>query len=141
MFDWLKRLFKKEEKIDWSKTKLIQDTKKRVAPIDINPPEEPKKPLLEHIEPKNNELKDAEKVSKESFKIYEGFLICDKDMLEEVENDLRKIIEKDPSFPKIDRVGALIVLRDNNKDELHKKLSWVVNNIDGAKGYWVRTLE
>jgi SepF-like predicted cell division protein (DUF552 family) len=142
MFDWLKRLFKKEEKIDWSKAKLIQDTKKRVVPTDINPPEEPKKPLLEHIEPaKNNELKDAEKVSKESFKIYEGFLICDKDMLEDVENALRKIIEKDPSFPKIDRVGALIVLRGNNKDELHKKLSWVVNNIDGAKGYWVRTLE
>lgn len=141
MFDWLKRLFKKEEKIDWSKAKLIQDTKKRVAPIDINPPEEPKKPLLEHIEPKNSELKDAEKVSRESFKIYEGFLICDKDMLEEVENALKKIIEKDPTFPKIDRVGALIVLRGNNKDELHKKLSWVVNNIDGAKGYWVRTLE
>jgi len=141
MFDWLKRLFKKEEKIDWSKAKLIQDTKKRVAPIDINPPEEPKKPLLEHIEPKNNELKDAEKVSRESFKIYEGFLICDKDKLEEVENSLKKIIEKDPSFPKIDRVGALIVLRGNNKDELHKKLSWVINNISGAKGYWVRTLE
>jgi len=141
MFDWLKRLFKKEEKIDWSKAKLIQDTKKRVAPIDINPPEEPKKPLLEHIEPKNNELKDAEKVSRESFKIYEGFLICDRDKLEEVENSLKKIIEKDPTFPKIDRVGALIVLRGNNKDELHKKLSWVINNISGAKGYWVRTLE
>jgi len=141
MFDWLKRLFKKEEKIDWSKAKLIQDTKKRVAPIDINPPEEPKKPLLEHIEPKNNELKDAEKVSRESFKIYEGFLICDRNKLEEVENFLKKIIEKDPTFPKIDRVGALIVLRGNNKDELHKKLSWVINNISGAKGYWVRTLE
>ena len=142
MFDWIKKLFrKKEEKIDWSKAKLIQDTKKRVAPIDINPPEEPKKPLLEHIEPKNNELKDAEKVSRESFKIYEGFLICDRNKLEEVENFLKKIIEKDPTFPKIDRVGALIVLRGNNKDELHKKLSWVINNISGAKGYWVRTLE
>jgi formiminotetrahydrofolate cyclodeaminase len=52
--------------------------------------------LLEHIETKNNELKDAEMVSKESFKIYEGFLICDRDRLDEIENALRKIIEKDP---------------------------------------------
>jgi hypothetical protein len=142
MFDWLKRLFKREEKIDWSKAKLIQDTKKRIATIDINPPEEPKKPLLEHIETaKNNELKDAEKVSKESFKIYEGFLICDKDKVEQVENALRKIKEKDITFPNIDRMAYLIVLRSNNKDELHKKLSWVIGNVDGCLGYWIRELK
>jgi len=140
LFDWLKRLFKKEEKIDWSKAKLIQDVKKRVAQIDINPPEEPKKPLLEHLEPKT-ELKEAEKVSMESFKIYEGFLICDKDKVEQVENALRKIKEKDITFPSIDRMAYLIVLRSNNKDDLHKKLSWVIGNVDGCLGYWIRELK
>jgi len=125
MFEWFKKLFKRREKIDWSKAKLIQDTKK---------------PLLENLGEKN-EFKEVEKVSKESFNIYEGFLICEKDKVEQVESALRKIKEKDVTFPNIDRTAYLIVLRSNNKDELHKKLSWVVGNVDGCLGYFVRQLK
>jgi hypothetical protein len=126
MFDWLKRLFKKEEKIDWSKAKLIQDTKKSIKPVEIK---------------KEEKLKEIEELEKKSFKIYEGFLICDKDKVENVENALRKIKEKDPTFPNIDRMAYLIVLRGTDKDELHKKLSWVVKNTDGAIGYWIREVK
>jgi hypothetical protein len=126
MFDWLKRLFKKEEKIDWSKAKLIQDTKKSIKPREIK---------------KEEKLKEIEELEKKSFKIYEGFLICDKDKVENVETALRKIKEKDPTFPNIDRMAYLIVLRGTDKDELHRKLSWVVKNTDGAIGYWIREVK
>jgi hypothetical protein len=68
-------------------------------------------------------------------------LICDKDKVEQVENALKKIKEKDITFPNIDRMAYLIVLRSNNKDELHKKLSWVIGNVDGCLGYWIRELK
>jgi len=137
MFEFIKKLFGKKEKIDWEKAKLIQDTKKRIEPIEIKPEKE-EKPL--EVEPSEN-LEKIEELEKKSFKIYEGFLICDKDKVENVENALKKIKEKDPTFPNIDRMAYLIVLRGTDKDELHKKLSWVVKNTDGAIGYWIRELK
>jgi len=137
MFEFIKKFFGKKEKIDWEKAKLIQDMKKRIKPIEIKPEKEEKP---SEVEPSEN-LKKIDELEKKSFKIYEGFLICEKDKVENVENALKKIKEKDPTFPNIDRMAYLIVLRGTDKDELHKKLSWVVKNMDGAIGYWIRELK
>jgi len=168
MFEFLKRIFKKEEKIDWSKARLITDTKKRpVHPVikEIKELVEGKNEEITKIEEKKQEekqvktetkkvkkeavkgevreslVKNAEEVSKESIKIYEGFLICDREMVDDVVKALQKIKEKDPTFPEINRMAYLVVLRGSDKDDIHKKLTWIVNNVEGAIGYFVRELK
>jgi len=154
MFDFLKKLFKREEKIDWSKAKLIVDTKKRLnivgKPSDESVEE---KKILEHIkekiskeakpkqEPIVKDLEEVEKIEAKAIKVYEGFLICDRDKVENVEEVLRTIKEKDPTFPNIDRRAYLVVLIANNRDDLHKRLSWVVKNVDGTLGYFIREVK
>jgi len=149
MFEFLKKLFKKE-KIDWTKARLITDTKKRLNIIGLKSEGEEKKPLLNHIKeaistkPKGavvEDLKELEEISAKAIKIYEGFLICDRDKVEKVEEALRTIKTKDPTFPNVDRRAYLVVLVANNKDDLHKRLSWVVKNVDGALGYFIREVK
>jgi len=156
MFEFLKKLFKKEEKIDWSKAKLIVDTKKRLNIVgEPNKESVEEKKILKHIkekiskekeakpkqEPIVKDLEEVEKIEAKAIKVYEGFLICDREKVESVEEVLRTIKEKDPTFPNIDRRAYLVVLVANNKDDLHKRLSWVVKNVDGALGYFIREIK